>query len=130
MLFISPLKLFSFSRYLNFCLEFLVMYQRGLIRKITLISNFMTSQPGLQTIIKHILANISITKCSQTMKFGQLREYLMKNIFLEKSYKECGEITSPTPLSINKIEHISWPKVLYSLFLLYAKLRAIEIFRN
>ena len=62
------------------------------------------------------------------MKFGQLIEYLMKNIFLEKSHIECGEITSPTPLYINKIEHISRSKVLYSLFLLYAKLRAIEIF--
>ena len=34
MLFISPQKLFSFSRYLSFCLEFLVMYQKGLIKKI------------------------------------------------------------------------------------------------
>ena len=31
---------------LNFCLEFLVMYQNGLIKKIGLIPNFMTSQPG------------------------------------------------------------------------------------
>ena len=40
MLFISPQKLFSFSKYLSFCLDFLVMYQNGLIRKIRLISNF------------------------------------------------------------------------------------------
>ena len=46
MLFISPQKLFSFSRYLSFCLDFLVMYRNGLIKKIRLISNFMTSQPG------------------------------------------------------------------------------------
>ena len=39
-LFISPQKLFSFSRYLNFCLDFLVMYQNGLIRKIKLMSNW------------------------------------------------------------------------------------------
>ena len=44
--FISPQKLFSFSRYLSLCLDFLVMHQNGLIKKIRLISNFMTSQSG------------------------------------------------------------------------------------
>ena len=39
-------KVFYYSRYLSFCLDFLVMQQNGLIRKIRLISNFMTSQPG------------------------------------------------------------------------------------
>ena len=33
-------------RYLNFCLEFPVMQQNSLIRKIRLISNFMTSLYG------------------------------------------------------------------------------------
>ena len=31
---VSPRKLFSFSRYSNFCLDFLVMYRKGLIKKI------------------------------------------------------------------------------------------------
>ena len=44
--FISPQKLFPFSRYLSFCLDCLVMYQNGLIKKTRLISNFMTSHPG------------------------------------------------------------------------------------
>ena len=44
--FISPQKLFSSSRYLSFCLDFLVMYQNVLIKKIRLILNFMASQPG------------------------------------------------------------------------------------
>ena len=35
--------LFVFKTF-NFCLEFLVMYQNGLIKKIRLISNFNTSQ--------------------------------------------------------------------------------------
>ena len=34
MLFISPQKLLSFRRYLSFCLDFLVMYRNGLIKKI------------------------------------------------------------------------------------------------
>ena len=47
----------------------------------------MTSQPGYQTIAIHILTNISRTKGNQTIKCGQLIEYNMRNIFLEKSYK-------------------------------------------
>ena len=33
------------------------------------------------------------------MKFGQLIEYNMRNIFLEKSYKKCGGETIPRPFS-------------------------------
>ena len=44
----------------------------------------MTSQPGLQTIAIHILLNISQSKGNQTMKFGQLIEYIKINIFLQK----------------------------------------------
>ena len=36
-------KLLLFSRYLSFCLVFLVMYKSGLIRKIRLNSKFTTS---------------------------------------------------------------------------------------
>ena len=53
----------------------------------------MTSQPGKQTIGIHILLNISRSKGIQTMKFGQLIEYNMRNIFLEKSYTKCVEET-------------------------------------
>ena len=42
----SKANLFPFSRYLSFYLDFLVMYPGGLIKKIRLISNFMTSQTG------------------------------------------------------------------------------------
>ena len=41
----------------------------------------MTSQTGQQIIAIHILPN-----SNQTMKFGQLIEYNMRNTFLEKSY--------------------------------------------
>ena len=44
----------------------------------------MTSQPRKQTIAIHILPNISRIKGNQTMKFGQLIEYDMRNTFLEK----------------------------------------------
>ena len=64
------------------------------------------------------------------MKFGQLIECNMGNTFLEKSYTKCGGETSPRPFSEKLKLGISldqFSKVLYSLFLLYAKLRAIEI---
>ena len=35
------------------------------------------------------------------MKFGQLLEYNMRNIFLGKSYTNCGGETSPGPFSGN-----------------------------
>ena len=45
----------------------------------------MASQPGKQTIAIHMLSNISRSKRNQTMKFGQLIECNMRNIFVEKS---------------------------------------------
>ena len=71
----------------------------GLIRKIRLISKSMTSQPGKQTIVIHVLPNILRNKDNQAMKFGQLREYNTKSIFLEKPYTKCGGATSPRPFS-------------------------------
>ena len=75
------------------------MYQNSLITEIRLISNFMTSQPGQQIIVIHILRNTSRSKGNQTMKFGQLTECNMRNIFLEKSFTKCGGETSPRPFS-------------------------------
>ena len=59
----------------------------------------MTSQPGKQTIAIQILLNISGKKGNQTMEFGQLIKYNMKNIFIEKSYTKCGRETIPRPFS-------------------------------
>ena len=75
------------------------MHKNGFIRKIRLILKFMSSQPGLQTIAINILPNISRSKGNETMKFGQLIEYNMRNIFVEKSYTKCGGETIPRPLS-------------------------------
>ena len=59
----------------------------------------MTSQPGQQTIVIHVLPKISRSEGNQTMKFGQLTEYNMRNIFPEKSYTKCVGETSPKPFS-------------------------------
>ena len=46
-----------------------------------------------------MLPNMSRSKVNQTIKFGQLIEYDMRTIFLEKSYKKCGGETIPRPFS-------------------------------
>ena len=53
------------------------------------------------------------------MKFGQLIEYNMTKIFLEKSFTECGRETIPRPFSKKSKLSISlyqYSKVLYILF--------------
>ena len=59
----------------------------------------MTSQTGQQIITIHILPNILRSKRNETMKFGQLIEYKMRNIFLEKLNTKCGRKTSPRPFT-------------------------------
>ena len=59
----------------------------------------MTPQHGKQTIEVHILPNISWSKGNQTMKFGQLTEYNMRNIFLEKQCLKFGKETNLRPFS-------------------------------
>ena len=84
----------------------------------------MTSQPGKEIIAIHILPNISKSKGNQAIKFGQLIEYAIRNIFLEKSFIKCGGETILRPFSKKSKLTISLNqlcKVLYSLFSLYVK---------
>ena len=63
------------------------------------------------------------------MKIGQLIEYNMRNIFLEKSYTKCGRESILRPFSKNSKLSIyldQYSKVLYILLLLFAKLNPIE----
>ena len=67
------------------------------------------------------------------MKFAQTIEYNMRDIFLEKSYTKCGRETIPRPFTKNSKLSISldqYSKGLCHLFLLYAKVRAINMYRN
>ena len=75
------------------------------------------------------MPNISKSKGSQTMKFDQLIEYNVRNIFLEKSYINWGGKTSPRPFSKKLKLSISLdqqPKVLYSLFILYVQVKGYQ----
>ena len=77
----------------------------------------------------------TITK--PTMKFGQLIEYNMRNIFPEKSYTKCGGEDSPRPFyQKNQNWTILWicllianqqPEILQSLFPLYVQ---VEVYQN
>ena len=79
-----------FSRYLNFCLEFLVMLNDSFIMKIRLISKFAASQPGEQPIAIHILTIISRSKDIHAMKLGQLIWENRKGFFLKNQTKYSG----------------------------------------
>ena len=89
----SPLKMtknaFSFILTTLFVLEIFDV-GNSLIRKLRLISKFMTSQTGQTIITIHTLLNFSKSIDNQVMKFGQLIEYNMRNTFLQKSYTKWG----------------------------------------
>ena len=89
------------------------------------------SQPGKQTIAVNILSNISRSKGGQTIKFGQLIEYNMRNVFLEKSCPKCGGETIPRPFFKKLKLNISLDQqsnVLQSLSVFHAKLMAIQMY--
>ena len=65
------------------------------------------------------------------MKIGQLIENNLRNIFLEIAYTKCGGETIARPFSKKSKLSISLDqqsKVLHTLFLPHAKLRAIKIY--
>ena len=55
----------------------------------------MMSETGKQIITIRIQSNISRGKDNQIMKFGQLIEYNIRKLFLEKSYPNIVEKLVP-----------------------------------
>ena len=55
----------------------------------------------------HKLPIISRSKDNQAIKFGQLIEYKVENIFVEKSYTKCAAETIPRTLSKKSKSSIS-----------------------
>ena len=47
----------------------------------------------------HIISQYLRNKVNKTMKFGELIEYNMRNIFVEKAYTKCGGETIHRPFS-------------------------------
>ena len=88
MLFISTLKLFSFSGYLNFCLDFLVMFKKQLDQKDKVNFEIHDVTASLTNNFDTHIANIFRIKANQAMKIGQLIEYNKKNVLLQKSCRK------------------------------------------
>ena len=70
---------------------------------------------------------------NQTMNFGQVIEYKMRNIFLEKSITKCVGNTILRPFFKKLKVSISHRSIVLSfiqfvLFFLYAKLSAMEVY--
>ena len=85
----------------------------------------MTSQTRKQIIAIHILPNIPKGKGNQTMKFGQLVEYNIRNIFFEKLYAKCdGEATTRPFYKKSKLS-VSLDQQFQMLFLLY-----VQVYQN
>ena len=88
----------------------------------------MTSQTGKQTIVIYVLPNIVRNK-----ENSQLREYNMKNIFLEKPYTKFGGETSPRPFSKKLKLSISLDQqseFLFSSFYWISKWMTITMYQN
>ena len=73
---------------------------------------------------KYMLPDISQSKDNQAMKFGQIKEYNMINIFIKKSCTKCGGQTSSRSffkkLKLSTYLH-QQSEVSYSLFLLHVQ---------
>ena len=57
----------------------------------------MTSQAGQQIMTVQVLPNISRSKGNQVIKFGHLKKYSMRSIFLEKLSRKLGSETISRP---------------------------------
>ena len=73
------------------------LYRKSVDKKAMLFSKFIMPWTVQLRITIHISLNISKSKGKQTMKFGQVIEYNMINIFLEKSYTKCAGEACPRP---------------------------------
>ena len=67
----------------------------------------MMSQPGWQTVLIHILLNISWSECNQAIKCGQLVEYNKRKIFLQKLCRKWGRGTSSRHVYFLKMFNMS-----------------------
>ena len=87
----------------------------------------MMSLPGNQTIAIQILPNISRSKGNQTTKLCQLIQCNMRIIFAKNHTQNVVEKLFPEPFLKLSVSWINSQKF-YTVFLLYAKLKAVEIY--
>ena len=93
----------------------------------------MASQPWKQTIAIQMLPIMSRTEGNQAIKFGQLRENNMSNIFLEKAYTKYDGKTIARPfskklkLSIFRINSLNFHAVCFNCMPNCGRMNYIEI---
>ena len=98
--FVCSKNLFSFSRYLDFCLGFLLMQKNRLDQKGKVnfkIYDFTAWKTN--NCNTHIAQYLKKSKGNQTMRFGQLIEHTTRKIFLKRSYTKYDGKTIPRPFS-------------------------------
>ena len=78
------------------------MQEKGLMRKLRLVSKFMTSQTGQQIITTHVFSNIARSKGKKTMKFGQLIEYDVRGILRNNHAENEAGILVPDCFLLSK----------------------------
>ena len=85
-------------RYHHFWLDFLVLSRNGMIRKLWLISKFMTPYTGQQIITIQLIPNISRSKDNETWLVNKIQR---ENInFLQKPCRKWVGETSFRPLFV------------------------------
>ena len=112
------LKALFILKIINFCPDFFVMSENGLIRNVNFKIYDVTNWEKIN-YDTHI-ANISRSKHNQKIKYDELVEYNFK--FFENSYPkyDCGTLPKPLFKKSRLSTYLDLQsKVLYSLFLLY-----------
>ena len=106
MLFISSQKLFSFQRYLKFCLVFLVMQKKLLDQKDKIKFQIYDVTSWLKDNNNTHVLNISPIKGNQTVKYSQLIKFSNRNIFSQNhAENEPGRIVPELFLFYKKALH-------------------------
>ena len=88
MVFISPQKLFFFSRYLSFCLDFFGHVAKQLDKKNQVDFKFYDVTNWLRNNCNTHIAKISRSAGNHTMKFGQLEWNDQQNVACETFFLE------------------------------------------
>ena len=83
---LKPLFVLKVSRLLSWL--FGHVEKNGLVRDVRLTSKIFDIATWKQTITIHVVCNILRSKCNEIMKFGQLIQSDLRNIFPEKNHPQ------------------------------------------
>ena len=104
MLLISPKELFLVSRYWSFCLDFLVMWQNSLLRKISSVSNFMVRLVKEQSKYTYCPIFWEVKAISQ-WNLVSWENVTWETFFLKNHTQNMIEKLVPDPF----LKNLNWP---------------------